>query len=161
MAQKISISSDFIIYDGIGHLQNDDQSLINAAHEAARRAYAPYSDFKVGASVVMENGEIITGNNQENAAYPSGLCAERVAVFYASSQFPGLKIKAVAISASGGLSAKPVSPCGSCRQVMAEYETKQNEPIKIWMAIEHGPVYSCESVKALLPLMFGKSDLEK
>jgi cytidine deaminase len=109
---------------------------------------------------LLENGEIITGTNQENIAYPSGTCAERTAIFYASTQFPGITIKAIAVTAKSESSIftinKPVSPCGACRQVIAEYEQKQNQAIKIFMIGHNDTVYQCQSINDLLPLMFNK-----
>ena len=112
-------------------LTNSDKTLVLKAKSMLKSAYAPYSGFLVGAAVHLENGEIITGNNQENVAYPSGMCAERVAIFYAKSQFPNTKINSIAVSAisKNFLIEDVVSPCGSCRQVISEYEVKQNENI--------------------------------
>ena len=114
-------------------LTNSDKTLVLKAKSMLKSAYAPYSGFLVGAAVHLENGEIITGNNQENVAYPSGMCAERVAIFYAKSQFPNTKINSIAVSAisKNFLIEDVVSPCGSCRQVISEYEVKQNENIRI------------------------------
>jgi cytidine deaminase len=128
--------------------------LIEAAEQAMTAAYAPYSKFRVGAAVLLDNGEVVTGNNQENAAYPSGLCAERVAVFYASSQHPDSKIVSVAISSSGSIE-KLVAPCGSCRQALLEYENKQGSDIKIVLRYEHEKAIIIPSVKSLLPFSFG------
>ena len=121
-------------------LDEKDRLLLSKAREACKSAYAPYSRFYVGASVRLENGMIITGNNQENSAYPSGLCAERVAIFAASSQHPGVAIESIAIAASTtdfGMQ-KPVTPCGGCRQVMAEYENLSGKAIRIWMQGNNG-----------------------
>ena len=121
-----------------------------------KSAYAPYSGFFVGAAVHLENGEIITGNNQENVAYPSGMCAERVAIFYAKSQFPNTKINSIAVSAisKNFLIEDVVSPCGSCRQVISEYEVKQNENIRILLHQSDDSVIIIKSISDLLPLMF-------
>jgi cytidine deaminase len=134
---------------------------IYEAKKAADSAYAPYSGFNVGAAVLLENGKIVTGNNQENAAYPSGLCAERVALFYASSQFPNQKIIALAVTAKSASHpiSSPVTPCGSCRQVIAEYEAKFDSPIKTIMSGETGEIFVCESVSILLPLVFNRQSL--
>ena len=112
-------------------------------------------------AVLLENGKIVTGNNQENAAYPSGLCAERVAIFYASAQFPKVAIKAVAVAvkAENTVIDEPLSPCGGCRQVIAEYETKFEKPIRIIMSGEKGQIYIAKSIESLLPLMFTKKYL--
>tara|TARA_R110002051_G_scaffold2574_1_gene13208 strand:+ start:2064 stop:2471 length:408 start_codon:yes stop_codon:yes gene_type:complete len=135
---------------------------MSAAVSARKRAYAPYSNFFVGASVLLENNEIIEGNNQENASYPSGLCAERVAIFYAGAKFPGVQIKAMAISAAAlnHEVCEPAAPCGNCRQAISEYEFKQAKPIRILLMGETGGVIECDSVADLLPLGFNSSYLE-
>ncbi|WP_299325332.1 cytidine deaminase [uncultured Maribacter sp.] len=160
MNQK-KISFDITVYDSLNELKNDDQNLMSAAVKARQRAYAPYSSFNVGASVLLENGEIIEGNNQENASYPSGLCAERVAVFYAGSKYPGMKIKAIAITAASinHEVSEPAAPCGNCRQAISEYEFRQQEPIKILLMGETGSVIECNSLADLLPLGFNSSFL--
>ena len=131
------------------------------AHQARENAYAPYSLFKVGAAILMDSGKIITGNNQENAAFPSGLCAERVAAFSAGSQFPNEIFKAMALTA-GSVKHKtisPIPPCGACRQSLAEYEVNQGTPISIYFMGESGKVVKAYSVKDLLPLIFDNSYL--
>jgi len=127
------------------------------AEEAAKGAYAPYSKFKVGAAVLLDNGKIITGSNQENASYPLGLCAERVALFAASAQNPGVKITGMAVTSS---SENPVSPCGACRQVMAEYETLHKNEMGILLKGASKKIIATSGVKNLLPLMFSGKDLE-
>ena len=123
--KKRELKTVFIEYDAVEKLPSADKKLIVIAKKAAETAYAPYSEFHVGAAVMLENGVCIKGNNQENVAYPSGLCAERVAVFAASSQYPGVAIKTIAISAKSKKFkvCGPVTPCGACRQVLAEYAT--------------------------------------
>ena len=135
--------------------------LLEIAYQAAGRAYAPYSHFKVGAAILLKNGQIIAGNNQENAVYPSGMCAERVTLYYAASQFPGTPIEKIAITAIGGekVVTEPVPPCGSCRQALLEYEIKFAEPIEVIMAGEKGDVYIVKSVSDLLPLSFSNNFL--
>ena len=115
MMQKIQLTSSYEEYNSLNELPADYKSLMLEAHEAAETAYAPYSDFHVGAAVLLANGEIIKGSNQENAAYPSGLCAERVAVFASAVQYPGVKIIAIAVTAMPGSQEEPVmaSPCGA------------------------------------------------
>ena len=137
-------------------LTNSDKTLVLKAKNMLKSAYAPYSGFFVGAAVHLENGEIITGNNQENVAYPSGMCAERVAIFYAKSQFPNTKINSIAVSAisKNFLIEDVVSPCGSCRQVISEYEVKQNENIRILLHQSDDSVIIIKSISDLLPLMF-------
>ena len=139
------------------------QKLIDTANNAKKSAYAPYSGFKVGAAALLENGEIITGNNQENAAYPSGLCAERVALFYASSKHPDVAVKTIAISANTENFELhgPVAPCGSCRQVMAETENRFHNKLRIIMKGISGKIYLVEGVNNLLPWMFIADELKK
>ena len=138
-----------------------EKSLIDAAKEASSNAYVPYSRFHVGAALLLENGKIITGNNQENAAYPSGLCAERTAVFYANAQYPDQKIEALAVAAfyNEKFTDDLISPCGSCRQVLLEVESRYNSPVKI-MLYKNGEVYVAESMSSLMPLSFTKDALE-
>ena len=143
-------------------LSQEENNLVDFAIKSLESAYAPYSGFLVGTSLLLENGEMICGNNQENVAYPSGLCAERVAIYYAGSQFPNLKIKKIAISA---MSKKfnftdVVSPCGSCRQAIAEYEIKQEDNIKILLHHSNDDIIIVNSVSDLLPLMFKSKDLK-
>ncbi|MGO4920536.1 cytidine deaminase [Maribacter spongiicola] len=161
MVNKKKISFDITVYDSFNELKSDDQNLMSAAVSARQRAYAPYSSFNVGASVLLENGEVIEGNNQENASYPSGLCAERVAVFYAGAKYPGMKIKAIAITAASlnHEVSEPAAPCGNCRQAISEYEFRQGEPIKILLMGEIGSVIECNSLADLLPLGFNSDFL--
>ena len=158
---KISILTEFDVYNSAKDLDNKDAELLLAAQKMVKTAYAPYSEFHVGAAVLLENGKIVTGNNQENAAYPSGLCAERVAIYYAGAQYPNVGIKAIAISVKSKnmVVSEPLSPCGACRQAIAEYENKFEKPIKIIMTGEKGPVYIAKSIESLLPLMFSKKYL--
>ena len=143
------------IYDDIKEMSDNSRMLIEIAKESTEKAWAPYSKFRVGAALILENGEIITGNNQENIAYPSGLCAERVALFYASSQFPGIPIKKIALAAfaDGKFLEYPVYPCGDCRQVLLEHENRVKMPVEIIMyGTNETKVLS--SVSDLLPLPF-------
>ncbi|NOZ34881.1 MAG: cytidine deaminase [Chlorobi bacterium] len=144
----------------VEELSKEEQILINTSKDVVSHAYAPYSKFKVGAAVLLENGEIITGTNQENAAYPSGLCAERVAVFYANSKYPDVPVKAIAVTAftNNNFVKTPVPPCGSCRQVLVETETRFNTPIKIYLVSETG-ITVIHDAKELLPLNFDESSL--
>ena len=134
--------------------------MINKAKEQVTKAYAPYSGFHVGAAIELENGVIITGSNQENSAYPSGLCAERVAMFYANAQYPDIPVKTLAIAAytNGNFISDPVTPCGSCRQVLLETETRFEKNITILLYGTKN-TYLLENVKQLLPLCFEKSSL--
>ena len=154
--KKISLTSYFNIYDNLAELTEEDQHLMKQAITARNAAYAPYSNFSVGAAVRLENNDIVSGNNQENAAYPSGMCAERVAVWSALSQFPGIKLKKIFITARSEKKtvSRPVSPCGSCRQTLAEYEIRQDQPIEIYFTGETGIILKASSVRDLLPFMF-------
>ena len=131
------------------------KKLIDTAKAATKRAYAPYSEFHVGAAILLANGEVISGNNQENAAYPSGLCAERVTVFHANAQYPDI---AVAACHHEQFTANPCSPCGGCRQVLLEVENRYQRPMKVILYGEN-KIYELESAKALLPVGFGKESL--
>ena len=133
-------------------LSSSDKKLLSEAKKSANAAYAPYSKFKVGSAVLLGNGKIISGNNQENAAYPSGLCAERVALFFASSQNPNAIIKSIAITNV---------PCGACRQAILEYETKQKSPVRIIMQKEKNKIIISEGISNLLPLAFRSKELKK
>ncbi len=153
---------EYTIYETLEELSPSFQSLMQEAVLARANAYAPYSNFNVGASVLLENGLIIRGNNQENASYPSGLCAERVAIFYASAQYPGVSIKAIAVTANTHLdpSETPASPCGNCRQTLAEYEQKQSTLIPIIFMGASGKIVCCNSVLDLLPFAFSSKYLK-
>ena len=134
-----------------------EKKLIDASKNATMNAYAPYSKFKVGAALLLSNGEIITGNNQENAAYPSGLCAERTAVFFANANYPDEKIEAIAVAAhyKGEYTKKVITPCGACRQVLLEIENKHRSPMEILLYAGNGEVYKVDTIRDLLPLSFG------
>jgi cytidine deaminase len=161
--KKITTNIDYLLFDSIDELNDDDRRLLNIATDATHSAYAPYSEFHVGAAVLLENGETVTGSNQENAAYPSGLCAERVAVFSAAAHYPDVKIKAIAITArfNDKTDLLSVSPCGDCRQVMAEYEHRFHSSIRMIMTGEQGKIIVVPNVKTLLPLMFNSDSLKK
>ena len=140
-------------------INTEIQPLVDSCIEAIEGAYAPYSNFYVGAAVLLENGAIIKGNNQENAAFPSGLCAERVAIFHASSNYPGERIMAIAVTARSAtyIQGEPVSPCGSCRQSLLEYELNQLSDIPVYMISPSGEIIVSKSIKQLLPLHFEHS----
>jgi len=159
--KKITITTDFGVFDTIQELPSDIQNLMQKAVAIRQKAYAPYSNFKVGAALLLDNGKIILGSNQENAAFPSGLCAERVAIFQAGAIYPEAKILKMAISAASenSTTSAPIPPCGSCRQSIAEYEIKQNTPIEIYFMGEIGAIYKSDSLKNLLPLLFDKKFL--
>ncbi len=150
-------------FTGISELPEEEQKLLQQAAKSVSNSYAPYSEFHVGAAVLLENGELICGSNQENAAYPSGLCAERVAMFYANSKYPGVNVKALAIVAHADnfLIDNPISPCGTCRQVIAETENRQKSKIRILMQGETGSVNMTEGIDNLLPLTFYEEKLKK
>lgn len=159
--RNILITTQFSMYESAQELPIEIQNLMEHAIEIRKKAYAPYSKFRVGAAVLLDNGKIVLGSNQENAAYPSGLCAERVAVFQAGAIYPESKILQMAISAASDTNPTntPIPPCGSCRQAIAEYEIKQKTPIEIYFMGENGVVYKSDSLKNLLPFMFDKSVL--
>lgn len=161
--KKLNLSISYLEYNSINELNKEDKALLSKALEASKLAYAPYSHFKVGAAVLLENGEIFTGNNQENAAYPSGLCAERVAVFAASSHFPDIAVKALAITAKAKDFSidSPIYPCGACRQVFAEYEHHHKKNIRVIVMGEKGKIQIFESIESLLPFMFVEDNLKK
>ena len=143
-------------------LPEADRQLVLAAQEATQRSYAPYSHFHVGAAVRLDDGTVVTGCNQENAAFPSGLCAERTALFAAGAQHPGHGVVALAIAAADadGLTSIPTPPCGACRQVMLESETRAGRPMRILLYGTQG-TYVIESVGQLLPLTFDGSFLKE
>jgi cytidine deaminase len=138
-------------------LDDNDMLLFEKAVSGMDNAYAPYSNFKVGASVKLENGEIVVGNNQENIAYPSGLCAERVALFYVGANYPNETIETICIVAKGDLIPvdSVLAPCGSCRQVMIESEKRQSKPIRVILVNQNKTVVVIETVKHFLPFIFG------
>ena len=154
--KKIKIESFLEVYPSIDELPETIFLLMQEAILARDTAYAPYSDFYVGAAILLENDEIVRGSNQENAAYPSGLCAERTAIYYASAQYPNTTIKAIAISARGKdkATSQPIPPCGACRQAIAEYEIRQGEAIPIYFMGDQGEVWKSDSLENLLPLLF-------
>lgn len=159
--KEITIRTQFSIFDSVQELPITIQELMAQAVEIRKKAYAPYSKFKVGAAILLDNGKIILGSNQENAAYPSGLCAERIAIFQAGTLYPEATVLKIAISAASDTNktTTPIPPCGSCRQSIAEYEIKQNMPIEIYFMGEMGTIYKSNSLKNLLPFMFDKNFL--
>jgi cytidine deaminase len=142
-------------------LNENEQLLISKAKQATENAYAPYSHFNVGAAVLLDNGEIISGTNQENAAYPSGLCAERVAMFYANSKYPNNTVKAIAIAAftNGQFIELPISPCGACRQVLLETEIRYNQDIVCYL-YGSTEIRKVQNIKTLLPFCFNADSLK-
>jgi len=158
---KIKIFTEITVFDDINELAQQDAELMQQAIAIREMAYAPYSHFRVGAALLMDNGVVVTGNNQENAAYPSGMCAERVAIWTAGAQYPNNKVLKMAISARSENQKldKPIPPCGACRQAIAEYEVKQDKHIEIFFMGEVGKVYKSNSLHDLLPLIFDSSSL--
>ncbi|MDG1572052.1 cytidine deaminase [Robiginitalea sp. M366] len=154
--EKRHIGFELLIYPGADALEAADRELLGAAQQAMAGAYAPYSGYRVGAALRLENGTLVLGSNQENASYPSGLCAERVAVFQAGARFPGQAIQTIAIcvEAPEEKQTNPAAPCGNCRQSILEYEHRQGNPIRFLLQAGNGPVYECPSTRALLPLGF-------
>ena len=159
--EKRKIDFEILIYDSLEELNELDLKLMHKAIAARKDAYAPYSNFHVGAAVLLGNGEVVIGNNQENASYPSGLCAERVAIFHAGAKYPGVNIKSIAISAKSNdhLVNTPVAPCGNCRQAISEYEFRQKSPIKLLLMGEIGEIVECGSIADILPLGFNSTYL--
>lgn len=158
---KKKIITEFTIYKSISELPDLHKKLMFQAQEARKKAYAPYSNFLVGAAILLENHIVVSGNNQENSSFPSGLCAERTAIYAAGANYPEQKILQIAIAA--GPQAKqnlqPVPPCGACRQAIAEYEQKQKVPIGVYFMGTEGEIYYVESLLHLLPLAFDKGYL--
>ncbi len=152
--QKFSFN--FEEHPSIESLHTEDQQLLQEAISIRKTAYAPYSKFNVGAAILLDDGTIVTGNNQENAAYPSGLCAERVAIFHAASHHPNKKIIKIAITADAQDSKlfKAIPPCGACRQSLYEYEHKQKQEIEIIFGTDYSKIYKIKSLQNLLPFSF-------
>ena len=155
------INTPFTIYSSQSELPEDVVKLVSKAKQAVQDAYAPYSNFHVGAAILLGNGKVVVGNNQENAAYPSGMCAERVASWSAASRYPNEVVKKRVITVKSSLKqvTKPVAPCGACRQTLLEYEVKQKEPIEVYFMGETGIVIHAHSLSDLLPFAFDQSYL--
>jgi cytidine deaminase len=161
--KKIEFTTVLQEFDSVEALPQKEKELVQAALDATKSSYAPYSKFHVGAAVRLKNGKCISGSNQENVAYPSGLCAERVAIFSATTQYPGIPVEAIAITAvSGEFEVNfPVTPCGACRQVLSEYESIYGQNIKMILTGHSGKVLVVEKVEDLLPLSFKADKLKK
>nr|WP_299111888.1 cytidine deaminase [uncultured Winogradskyella sp.] len=159
--KEVKIETTLGIYEDFSELPEGIQTLMDAAIEARDNAYAPYSKFNVGAAILLDNNEVVIGSNQENACYPSGLCAERTAIYYAGAKYPKAKILKMAITASSQnqITDKPIPPCGACRQSIAEYEIKQDAAIEIYFMGAKGKVVKSHSLANLLPLLFESSVL--
>jgi len=159
--KKFEIRTQILQFDLINELPQDEIDLLLKARSVCKNAYAPYSEFKVGVALLLENGEVVTGTNQENAAYPSGLCAERTAIFWANSQYPESAIKKMAISAINKNNQTPelITPCGACRQVMVETEIRFKKSIKTILDGEK-QIVTIDKVTDLLPLYFNSDELK-
>ncbi len=153
--QNKQLNISYQVYQSKDELPAEWKALLQKAIEATERAYAPYSNFKVGAAILLDNGEVVCGSNQENAAYPSGLCAERSACYYAGAAYPGARMLAIAVAAchEGGLTETPTYPCGACRQALVQYEEMGGAPMTVIVG-SAGRVEVFASVKDLLPFYF-------
>ncbi len=161
MAKILQLKINIEVAESMDDLDQQWQRLILKAKESSIGAYAPYSNFHVGAAALLNNNIIVTGNNQENAVYPAGLCAERVALFSAATQYPAYPVERIAIVARKNNTGEflPASPCGSCRQVMSEYETKSKTPIQVLIFAPDKNIYIIKGTDSLLPIKFSKNDL--
>ena len=159
--KNIQVESKAVVFNDTSELPSEIYELMLQAVKARNKAYAPYSKFKVGVALQLDNGIVILGSNQENAAYPSGMCAERVAIWKAGSDYPGIKVKQLFITASSSNSKldRPVGPCGACRQTLSEYEINQKEPIEVFFMGEVGKIVKTHSLLSLLPFSFDSSYL--
>jgi len=159
--KEVKIETTLQVFNSLNELPQGTRNLMNFAIEARNNAYAPYSKFNVGAAILLDNEEVVIGSNQENASYPSGLCAERTAIYYAGAKYPDAKILIMALTASSQnqVTDKPIPPCGACRQAIAEYEIKQDQPIEIYFMGAKGKVVKSKSLANLLPLLFESSVL--
>ena len=154
--RKEHFTCPYTVYDSEAELEPQDAELMRLAHEATYSSYAPYSKFHVGAAVRLSNGKTITGCNIENAAYPSGLCAERVAMFSAMAQYPGVAFEALAVTAHSDTKMidEPVAPCGACRQVMVEVEQQSKQSLRVMCQGETGPIMVFDGIESLMPFIF-------
>ena len=159
--KKRTVVCELEEYDAPSNLPAYEADLLSNAITARKNSYAPYSKFNVGAAVLLEGGEVVLGNNQENACYPSGLCAERVALYAAAANYPGKRILGIAISAASQLHKvnRPVGPCGNCRQSIMEYEVKQQTPIFLIMQGAEGAILKSNSLQNIMPISFDDSFL--
>lgn len=159
--KRVEINTHITVYDSVEELEDENILLLASAKEATFKSYAPYSNFNVGCAVKLDNGEILTGGNQENAAYPACICAERVVLSAISAVYPNAKpLKmAIVVINKNKENTEPAAPCGECRQAIFEWEKRHKHPIKIFMRGEFGVIYKVDSVAELLPLAFSKEDL--
>ena len=149
------------VYDDISELNETDARLLKEARSITKQAYAPYSNFHVGAVAMLANGKIVSGTNQENASFPVGICAERVLLGIAATQHPNVAIESIAVSYNSEhvKTDHPISPCGMCRQALVEYETRLSKPIRLILSGQQGKVFVINSVNSLLPFAFNSSEL--
>lgn len=156
------VKFSILLYDSIDELNDEDAMLLREARNVTQFAYAPYSNFKVGAFAKLENGKTVSGTNQENASFPTGICAERTLLSTASSLFPGVGVDTIAISYNNlnGKSNRPVSPCGICRQSLVEFQDRTKKQIRIILSGMEGKIQVIENAKDLLPLVFGADDMK-
>ena len=156
MSNSVEIVFSIEVLESAAELSSEDQSLLEMAYKALKDAYAPYSKFNVGTALLLKNGEVVIGNNQENVAYPSGLCAERVALFAAGAQYPDIPVTTIAITAQSDTVSidEPLAPCGACRQVMCETENRYGQKIKVLLKGDADKIYVINSVSDILPLSF-------
>ena len=161
MPKKLEITIKLEVLASENELTERERLAWTKAREATENAYAPYSNFLVGAALLLEDGSVHIGNNQENAAYPSGMCAERTAFFGKSAVSPFMPIELIAVAARKAFTYKYLhaTPCGGCRQVMTEYEDRQGTPIKILLQGQGNEIYRLQSVRDLLPLVFSRANL--
>jgi cytidine deaminase len=159
--KELKFEFEYEVYNDISELKKEDADLLTKARAVTRQAYAPYSNFFVGASAKLNNGEIVSGTNQENASYPVGICAERVLLGNAATLYPGVSIDTMAISYDSKevKSDHPISPCGMCRQSLLEYETRTKQPIRLILAGQEGNIYIIKTIQFLLPFAFNSSEL--
>lgn len=162
MNPRTTSSFEYLSYPDHTALSKEDQQLLQEARAVTKHAHAPYSNFHVGAAILLANGASVKGTNQENASYPAGICAERVTLSAASSMYPGIAIDTIAISYDNqnGSSETPISPCGICRQTLAEYENRQEQPIRVILSGQSGPVYVIQTALHLLPFVFTAKDMK-
>ncbi len=156
MMRKEQFICPYTVFNSEDELDPKDAELLRLAHEATKNSYAPYSKFHVGAAARLANGKIVTGSNIENAAYPSGLCAERVTLFAAQAQYPDVPVEALALTATaeGKTVDEPIAPCGACRQVMVETEQRSGVPLRVLCQGETGPIMVFDGIESLVPFIF-------
>ena len=159
--KNVTLQTVLTVFEDFKELPKEVAALMQQAIDARKQAYAPYSKFYVGAAIALDNGVVVTGNNQENASYPSGLCAERTAIYYAGSKYPKAKIKMMALTAvlKKWTTSTPIPPWGACRQAISEYEVKQEQAIEIYFMGISGKIIKSPSLENILPLVFDKSFL--